>query len=108
MSEAGPRLRLQKLWKKKNRSESNFSHLGQELEQSEQVCLSPPIMSSSESYSLIPQHSPTPSLQPRPGFLKKVTGLFKHPEAVYLACVDGQSITLTDITSGTLPQTATL
>ena len=92
MSEPSHRLRLPKLWKK-NRPESNLSHLhGPELVRPEQEC---PVCPSFTQFrivlTLVSQHSPTPSLQSRPGFVKKVTSLFKHPEAVHLARPDGNT-----------------
>jgi len=83
--EPSHRLRLPKPWKK-NRSESR---LDAELEQSENgrlVCLSLAALALFRIVlTLVPQHFPTPSLQSPPAFFKKVTRLFKHPEAVYMA-----------------------
>jgi len=85
MSEPSHRVRLPKLWKQ-NRSEPNPSHPGPELVRSKQehpVCLSPTALAQSRIVlTLVSQHFPTPSLQSRPGILKKVTSLFKRPEKV--------------------------
>jgi len=95
MSEPSHRLRLSKLWKK-NRLESNLSPLGPELVRSKQehpVCLFPTDLAQFRIVlKLVSQRSPTPLLQSRPGFFKKLTSWFKPPKAVYLARVDGQSI----------------
>jgi len=67
------------------------SSLGGELEQSEHenpVCIvTIPPAQFRIVLTLLRQLSPTPSLQSPPGFFKKVTRLFKHPEAVYMAFV---------------------
>ena len=90
MSEPSYRLRFPKPWKM-NRSESNPSHLGIEQERSEQerlVYLSPTAVAQFRTVlTLVSQDFPTPSLQSRPRFYKKVTALFKHTEAVDMAFV---------------------
>ena len=82
MSEPSHRARLSKL-RNRNRSESNLPHLGPELKQESSVCPSPTALAQFRiALILLSQHSPTPSLQSRPGFVKKVTGFFKRPEKV--------------------------
>jgi len=78
---------------KKNLLESSPSHLGAELVQSEQerpVFL--PTIALAQFrivLTLVSQHSPRHS---RPGFFKRVTSLFKRPEAVYMAFVSQDEV----------------
>ena len=92
MSGPNHRLRLPKLWKK-NRSESNSSHLGVEPER---PWLKRPVYLCSIALShlrivltLASHQSPTPEHQSRPGLCKKATSLFKRrqgKECMVLCC----------------------
>ena len=84
MCEPSHRARLPKPWKK-NHSESNLPHLGSELKQESSACLPPIALAQFRIIlTLVSQRSPTPSLQSRPGFVKRVAGFFKRLEKVYL------------------------